>query len=788
MLYRAVDLFRQMGKRSKKILGGAIRVGLRFGVREVTEGLPVVGTVTRLIEELADFGVERLADVRVEVPELKAVGDAWDVEQLTAVNQWLADATESLQGLRQQLEPLLPVGDDDPWKKVTDAVEQAVEQRQELTTELTKVQKRLRKQTLSLHRIERQLTEFFQVQKGVPGSLEEIKEMLVELSPLATEWRAFRAADPEGVRKLSEADGLILAGRRDEGEKALLDLLRRRGMGTTVIARRLGLRKLEEGRLDQLPALLDSAGIVDALPAALTGTIALPTTQRSRPSGQNWPCLPRGLVVGHKYKIGEEVGRGGMASVYRVVGVDAINQGKVFALKVPAPGLVDNAADDERFIQEIKLSMHLSTAARRVSPQPALVPMLDYVRFEEPGSKRLLYGLVLRFVAGKSLARLLAERQTAGKPLTPQEIRRLLLSVCNALTFAHGLKPRVLHRDVKASNVMVTQEGQALLMDFGIGRLLDEQQGRLTKTGNIAGTLAIMPPELLTSRADIDERVDVYMVGKLLVELLTFDLAGDPATRRDCPATWVKLIDDATSQRPSNRPRTVQAFVERLTIQSGVPSVPTTRPVPGTVEVQGQQPTKPKPIPQVTVEAQGQQPTTPKPIPQEVGGTTVSAPAGKKKSNTMLFAAIGGGVVLLSCLCLGGGLGGWFLFFRSTPPEKTMIGKWTVDVGATKKNAPKKPNTTKDKDGKEAPNLEGPWEELASARLEIKSDNTMIWTTGGENRTGKWKYIGTSDNVVTLDINFDGKKAETVRIKVVDGNHIILMPGSPDPDMYMQRL
>jgi hypothetical protein len=158
-----------------------------------------------------------------------------------------------------------------------------------------------------------------------------------------------READPEGVRRLLEADRLILAGRRDEGERALLELLRRRGMGTTVIARRLGLRKLEEGRLDQLPDLLEDAGVAAGLPAALTGTLASPTTRNSRPLGQAWPCLPRGFVVGHKYRIEEEVGRGGMASVYRVVGVDDINQGEVRALKVPAPGQVDNAATAERF-------------------------------------------------------------------------------------------------------------------------------------------------------------------------------------------------------------------------------------------------------------------------------------------------------------------------------------------------------------------------------------------------------------------------------------------------------
>jgi formylglycine-generating enzyme required for sulfatase activity len=563
MFHRAVDVFRKMGSRSKKILGGLVRVGLRFGVREVTEGLPVVGTVTRLIEELADFGVERLADARADVTDLKAAGDVWDAEHLAAVDQWLADVTASLQGLQERLEQALPVGDDDPWAKVAEAVEKAVEERQDLAAELAKVQKRLRKQTLSLHRIERQLSRIYQVEKGNALCLEDIKVSLVEM-PLATEWRAFRQADPEGVRLLVEADRLILAGQREDGEQRLLDLLRRRGMGTNVIARHLGLHKLADGRLDQLTQLLDDAGVAGGLPAALTGTLVLPTTQRSRPLSKAWPCLPRGFVVAHEYRIEEEVGRGGMASVYRVAGVDDINRGKVYALKVPAPGLVDDQATAERFIQEIKLSMRLSAAARGRDPRPPLVPMFEYVRFEEPQTKRLLYGLVLKFVAGKSLARLLAERRAAAQPLTTKEIRRLMLPVCAALEFAHGQTPPLLHRDVKSPNVMVTPEGQALLMDFGIGRLLDDQSGRLTKTGTIAGTIGIMPPELLTPKATIDERVDVYMLGKLLGELMTFDLTGDPEQRCDCPKEWVTLIDDATSQRPGKRPRTVRAFAERL--------------------------------------------------------------------------------------------------------------------------------------------------------------------------------------------------------------------------------
>jgi F-box protein 11 len=564
MIRSAFAMFRKMGNRSKKIFGGLVRVGLRVGVREVTEGLPVVGTVSRLVEELADFGAAHLADSRAEVPGLKSLGDSWSPEELDSLDQWLTDIMASLHDLHQRLDDILDVQDDDPWSKVADAVEEAVEQRRELADELAKVHKRLRKQTLSLHRVERQLSDHFHVQKGIRLSLEEIKAMLVD-GPSATEWAEFRRADPVAVKLLVQADELILEGRRDEGEKCLLALLRQRGVGTTVIARHLGLCKLEEGRLDQLTDLLDEVGAENLLPVSLSGTVALATTLRSRPSGPSWPTLPRGFVVGRKYRIEEEVGRGGMASVYRVVGVDRIQQGKVFALKVPAPGVVDDGtATADRFVREIQLAMQMTDAVRRTQPQPAIVPMLDYVVFDEPAARRELYGLVMEFIEGKSLARVLAERRAEQRPLSVLEIRGILAAVGGALEFAHGQRPPLLHRDVKSANVMVTPDGHALLMDFGIGRLLDEQPGNLTRVGNVMGTPGLMPPELFDRKATLDERVDVYMAGKLLQEMMTFEPTGDPEQRGDCPPVWVDLIANATNQVRGKRPRSMRAYLDCL--------------------------------------------------------------------------------------------------------------------------------------------------------------------------------------------------------------------------------
>jgi hypothetical protein len=567
MLHRAIQLFRGLSSRSQKVFGGLVCVGLRLGVRE-GEDLPIVGMVKDLIEELAEFGADRLTDVRVTIPELKPAGQAWDAEQLNAIDQWLGDVSASFKGLQQRLEQTLVIREEATWARVAAAVAQAIETRQDLAIELAGVQKELRYQTLSLHRVERHLSEFFQVQKGVRLSLEEIKAFLIE-SPLATEWLDFRRADPDGVRLLCEADALILQGRREEGEQRLIELLRRRGIGTTVIARHLGLCKLEQGHVNELTELLEDSCGLRVLPVELTATMVLPTTYRSRPTGPGWPSLPRGLVIGRKYRIEEEIGRGGMASVYRVIGVDRIQQGKVFALKVPAPGVVDDSAVADRFVREIQLSMQLTEAVRRAQPRPPIVPTLDYVVFDDPETGHEMYGLVLEFIDGKSLAHLLAERRAARRPLTPDEIQYLMTAVCTALEFAHGQNPPLLHRDVKSANVMVTPDGRALLMDFGIGRLLDNPSGKTTHVGRVMGTPGLMPPELFDSRATLDERADVYMTGKLLQEMMTFTPSGDPETRIDCPPAWVDLIAEATSQIKGKRPRTIAAFVKTMGKSTG---------------------------------------------------------------------------------------------------------------------------------------------------------------------------------------------------------------------------
>ena len=117
----------------------------------------MVGAVTLLIQELAGYGAERLADIGVEVPGLKEAGEAWESEQIDAIDRWLGDVSESLETLQHQLEATLKVTARDSWEKIAEAVARAFEDRQEFAAELASVQKRLRQQTLSLHRMCRQL-------------------------------------------------------------------------------------------------------------------------------------------------------------------------------------------------------------------------------------------------------------------------------------------------------------------------------------------------------------------------------------------------------------------------------------------------------------------------------------------------------------------------------------------------------------------------------------------------------------------------------------------------------
>ena len=196
-----------------------------------------------------------------------------------------------------------------------------------------------------------------------------------------------------------------------------------------------------------------------------------------------------------KYEIIEEIGRGGMATVYR--GYQA-SLNRHVAVKVLAGQLAKDETFRQRFVREAKAIAQLS--------HPNVVPIYDFG--EEP-SLEAIY-IVTEFVEGGSL------KDRLGQPLDVSTAVRIAADIANALDYAHS--QGVIHRDVKPGNILLAKDGRALLSDFGIARMV--QETRFTQTGLSVGTPTYMSPEQAKGQ-EVSSQSDIYSLGIVLYEMLT---------------------------------------------------------------------------------------------------------------------------------------------------------------------------------------------------------------------------------------------------------------------------
>ena len=196
-----------------------------------------------------------------------------------------------------------------------------------------------------------------------------------------------------------------------------------------------------------------------------------------------------------EYEIIEELGRGGMALVYRAR--DRQLEREV-AIKVLPFSLAFDAEFVERFQREARTAAQLE--------HPNIIPIYRVGR-----SGRVIY-FVMKFLRGGSLSTVLQER----KKLFPPEIRRLLLEAGSALGYA--AQRGIVHRDIKPDNIMFDEFGQCLLTDFGIAKAASGQ--KLTGTGMSIGTPHYMSPEQARAQS-IDGRSDIYSLGVVAYQCLT---------------------------------------------------------------------------------------------------------------------------------------------------------------------------------------------------------------------------------------------------------------------------
>ncbi|MDH4220058.1 MAG: serine/threonine-protein kinase, partial [Candidatus Aminicenantes bacterium] len=223
--------------------------------------------------------------------------------------------------------------------------------------------------------------------------------------------------------------------------------------------------------------------------------------------------LPIGSTFAGRYQIIEELGRGGMGRVYKVLDTEV--QEKI-ALKILRPEIASNEQTIQRFRNELKL-------ARKISHK-YVCRMFDLSKEED------LYYITMEYVSGENLKSMI---QMMGQ-LSVGKTIFIAKQVCEGLAEAHRLG--VIHRDLKPSNIMIDKEGNAHIMDFGIARSLKTED--ITQTEARIGTPKYMSPEQMAGK-ELDRRSDIYSLGVILYEMVTGrvpyegDTAAEIAVKQD---------------------------------------------------------------------------------------------------------------------------------------------------------------------------------------------------------------------------------------------------------------
>jgi len=351
-----------------------------------------------------------------------------------------------------------------------------------------------------------------------------------------------------------------------------------------------------------------------------------------------------------RYHIVDKLGEGGMAVVYRAYDMRLEREVAVKFIRIDmmAPAMLGQIL--KRFERE-------AVALARVE-HPNIVKIYDFGEFE--GTPYL----VMQYLGGGTL------KQRMGKPMPYQAAARLLLPLAKGLEYAH--RHNLVHRDIKPANVLMTVDGDPVLSDFGVAKILQSGEGQtLTPTGVGIGTPEYMAPEQGMGQA-VDGRTDIYALGVMFYEMVTgrkpfiadtplaviMKHVHDPLPRPSLyvpslPVEVENVLFKAMAKDPAERYQSMGEFsaaLQAVTERTSTVLQPTLTAAP---------------IVSATLPAQAAVPPTRTPISPSAGTRTAAGKAESSRRSAWIWLALG--AILLGGFVLAGLLGIWWFFIRPTP-------------------------------------------------------------------------------------------------------------------------
>src|SRR5713226_5189202 len=247
------------------------------------------------------------------------------------------------------------------------------------------------------------------------------------------------------------------------------------------------------------------------------------------------------------YRILEKIGAGGQGTVYKATDTKL---GRAVVVKVLPPELTVKEANLKRFEREARLASALD--------HPNICTIFD---LNEIGG---VHFIAMQYIEGKNVRELVS-----GRPLDLRSALSIAIQVADALAAAHSRG--IIHRDIKAGNVMVTPAGQVKILDFGLAKLLDSEGAGpggihhtdLTEVGIPYGTATYAAPEQARGER-VDARADIFSTGVLLYEMLTGTWPFQGKTSVD--VRHAVLHEDPrplSETRPGGAPWQLQAILDR---------------------------------------------------------------------------------------------------------------------------------------------------------------------------------------------------------------------------------